>query len=43
MLEGVYRRTEGEALFQEARAPTGDQLEGLLDTLIAQVMKRLTD
>ena len=42
MLDRVYRHTEGEAVFQEARAPAGDELEGLLDKIIARLMKMLT-
>jgi hypothetical protein len=40
--DGVYRRTEGEAEFQEARAPSRDELAGLLDKIIARLMKMLT-
>ena len=42
MLDGVYRRTEGGAGFQQARAPTRNELRGLLDTIIARLMKMLT-
>ena len=42
MLDGVYRRTEGEPVFDEARAPTGDELKGLLDQIVARLMKLLT-
>ena len=42
VLDGVYRRTEGEAEFQEARAPSRDELAGLLDKIIARLMKMLT-
>jgi hypothetical protein len=42
VLDGVYRRTEGEPSFDEARAPTGDELAGLLDQIIARLMKMLT-
>jgi hypothetical protein len=42
VLDGVYRRTEGEPLFREARAPTDDELKGLLDQIVARLMKMLT-
>jgi hypothetical protein len=42
VLDGVYRHTEGEPVFQEASAPTGDELQGLLDKIIARLMKMLT-
>jgi hypothetical protein len=42
VLDGVYRHTEDELVFQEARAPAGDELEGLLDKIIARLMKMLT-
>jgi hypothetical protein len=42
VLDGVYQRTEGEPDFQEARAPTRAELEGLLDKIIARLMKMLT-
>jgi len=38
----VYRRTEGESDFQEARGPSRDELAGLLDKIIARLMKMLT-
>jgi len=41
-LDGVYRRTEGEPEFQKARAPSRDELAGLLDKIIARLMKMLT-
>ncbi|MSP36821.1 MAG: hypothetical protein EXR25_13945, partial [Limnohabitans sp.] len=41
-LDGVYRRTEGEPEFQEARGPSRDELAGLLDKIIARLMKMLT-
>lgn len=40
MLDGVYRRTEGEPAFQAAR-PTRAELEGLLDKNIVRFMKML--
>ena len=42
MLDGVYRRTEGEPVFQEACVPTRDALKGLLDKIIVRLMKMLT-
>ena len=34
--------SEGEAVFQEARAPSRDELAGLLGKIIARLMKMLT-
>jgi hypothetical protein len=42
VLDGVYLHTAGEPIFQEARAPAGDELGGLLDKMIARLMKMLT-
>ena len=42
VLDGVYRRTEAEPEFQEARAPTRAELEGLLDKIITRLMRTLT-
>ena len=42
VLDGVYRRTGGEPVFQELRAPSRDELAGLLDKIIARLMKMLT-
>jgi hypothetical protein len=42
VLDGLYRYTEGGPVFQEARAPTRDELQGLLDKIIARLMKMLT-
>jgi len=42
VLDGVYRRTEGEPVFLPSRAPTGAELQGLLDKIIARLLKRLT-
>jgi len=42
VLEGVYRRTEGDPVFDAARAPTGDELAGLLEQIVARLMKLLT-
>ena len=36
MLDGVYRRTGGEPVFQEVRTPSRDELAGLLDRIIAR-------
>ena len=41
MLDGAYRRTGGEPVFQQARAPSGDELQGLLEKIIARLMKGL--
>ena len=38
----MYRRTEGEPDFHEARGPSRDELAGLLDKIIARLMKLLT-
>ena len=42
VLDGVYRRTEGEPVFQQVRAPTGDELQGLIEKIIVRLMKALT-
>ena len=42
VLDGVYRRTEGEPDFQEARAPSRDELADLLDKIITRLLKMLT-
>ncbi len=42
MLDGVYRRTGGEPVVQQARAPTGEALQGLLEKIIVRLMKALT-
>ena len=41
VLDGVYRRTGGEPVFQEVCAPSRDELAGLLDKIIARLMKLL--
>jgi hypothetical protein len=38
VLDGVYRRSEGEPVFQQARAPTRDELQDLLDKIIARLL-----
>jgi len=42
VLDGVYQNTEGEPVFREARAPTREELQGLLARSIARLMKMLT-
>ena len=42
MLDGVHLITEGEPVFQEARAPTPDELQGFLARIIARLMRMLT-
>ena len=42
VLDGVYRRTGGEPVFQAARAPSREELAGLLDKIIARLLKMLT-
>ncbi|MEI6721851.1 MAG: transposase zinc-binding domain-containing protein [Betaproteobacteria bacterium] len=42
VLDGVYRRTGGEPVFQEVCAPSRDEFAGLLDKIIARLMKLLT-
>ena len=41
VLDGVYRRTEGEPVVGAARAPTDDEFKGLLDQIVARLMKML--
>ena len=41
VLDGVYRRTEGEPDFHEARAPSRDELAVLLEKIIARLLKIL--
>ncbi|MBM3345479.1 MAG: transposase [Betaproteobacteria bacterium] len=42
VLDGVYRRTGGGPVYQEARAPTGEELQGLLEKIIVRLVKALT-
>ena len=42
VLDGVVRRTEGDPVFDAARAPTGAELAGLLEQMVARLMKLLT-
>jgi hypothetical protein len=42
VLDGVYRRTEGAPVFVEARAPTDDDLHGVLHQIVGRILKRLT-
>jgi len=42
VLDGVVQRTGGGPVFQEARAPTGEALQGLLEKIIVRLMKKLT-
>jgi len=42
VLDGVVQRTGGEPVFQEARAPTGEALQGLLEKIIVRLVKALT-
>ncbi len=41
VLDGVYRRTEGKPVFRQARAPTREELRGLLDKIIVRLLKVL--
>ena len=42
MLDGVYRGSEGEPVFHEARAPSVAELEALLNRIIQRILKLLT-
>ena len=42
VLDGVYRRTDGEPVFVEGPAPTDEALQALLHKIIARLMKLLT-
>ena len=41
VLDGVYRRTDGEPLFVEVPAPTDEELQAVLHKIIARLMKLL--
>ena len=42
VLDGMVRRTELEPTFEQARAPTDNELKGLLDQIVVRLMKLLT-
>jgi len=42
VLDGVYRRTDGEPVFVEVPAPTDEDLQALLHKIITRLMKLLT-
>jgi hypothetical protein len=42
VLDGVYRRTDGEPVFVEIPAPTDEELQALLHKIITRLMKMLT-
>jgi ribosomal protein S27E len=42
VLDGIYVISEGEAVFQEARAPTRAELQGLLAKMITRCLRLLT-
>jgi hypothetical protein len=42
LLDGVYRRTDGEPVFVEIPAPTDEELQVLLHKIITRLMKLLT-
>ena len=42
VLDGVYRRTDGEPVFVEVPAPTDEALQALLHKIISRLMKLLT-
>ena len=41
ILDGVYRSRAGQLVFQEARAPSVAELEGLLNRIIQRIVKLL--
>ena len=42
VLDGVYRSSAGELVFHEARAPSIDELQSLLNRIIQRIVKLLT-
>ena len=42
VLDGMYRRTDGEPVFVEVPAPTDEDLQALLHKIIGRLMKLLT-
>jgi len=42
VLDGVYRRTDGEPVFVQAESPTDEELRALLHKIITRLMKLLT-
>jgi Putative transposase/Transposase zinc-binding domain len=42
VLDGVYRRAEGEPVFHEVAAPTSEELHAVLAKIIARMMRLLT-
>jgi len=42
VLDGVYRRTDGESVFVEGPTPTDEELQALLHKIIKRLMKLLT-
>jgi len=42
VLDGVYRRTDGEPVFVQADSPTDEELRALLHKIITRLMKLLT-
>ena len=42
VLDGVYRRSEGAAVFHEVAAPTSEELQALLAKIISRIMRLLT-
>jgi len=42
VLDGVYRRTDGEPVFVQADSPTDEELQALLHKIITRLMKLLT-